>query len=108
MTPDVEVYLEKKIEVIEKFVAGDPSSSLRIEMGRNTVHHQSGDVYRAEFNLHIAGKDFRAVSEQSDLLSAIDKAKDELVESVRSHKDRQVSYVRRRGREFKNFIRGFF
>lgn len=108
MTGDVESYLDKKLDTVERLVAGDPSASIRMEIGRSTAHHQSGDVFRAEFNLHVAGKDFRAVSEGSDLFSALDKVKDELVEAVRSHKDRQVSYMRRRGREFKEFIRGFF
>jgi ribosome-associated translation inhibitor RaiA len=56
----------------------------------------------------VEGKQFRAESEKSDLLSAVDEAKDEIGNILRSHKNKQKSWVRRSGTQLKEFIRKFY
>ena len=70
----IEDYLEKHlISHLERFVdKSDESASLSIEVGRTTRHHHKGDIFRAEVNLHVAGRNLRAESERNDLYVAID------------------------------------
>lgn len=109
LTPLVDDYLRKKIALIEKLISSDDTSAdLHVEVGKTSAHHKSGDVFRAEFNLHIAGKDFYVEREAGDLLAAIDEAKDELADTMRSHKNKRMTLIRRGGQKIKELIRGFY
>jgi ribosomal subunit interface protein len=75
VTNAIEVYIEKKLSSVEKFVVayGDGEVLAEVEIGKTTEHHHSGDIFRAEVNLSTNGKQFRATSEKSDLYAAIDQ-----------------------------------
>ena len=63
LTPDISDYIDKRFNSFEKFIASkDTSVLLNVEVGKTTGHHQSGDIFRAEINLHISGNDFRCCS----------------------------------------------
>lgn len=104
---ETSAYLDKKLAVVDK-IARDKQVFCEIELGRTTNHHTGGDIFRAEFNCHIQGKDFRAVSETDSLHAAIDEAKDELVSSIKSHKSKQQTLLRRGGATIKNIIKGIY
>lgn len=108
LTPEIEVYLDKRLSALDKLIdITDPALKIDAELARTTKHHQSGDIFMAEVTLH-SGKDvFRAVSERSDLFSAIDGVKDELTQSLRSYKGRRLSLLRRGGQRIKQMIRGW-
>ena len=109
LTPDIESYVLKRATSLEKLIpAEDSSAMLAVEVGKTTAHHKSGAVFRAEFNLHIAHKHLYAVSEKEDLYAAIDEVKDELMHALRSHKDKELSLVRRGGKKLKDFVRGLY
>ncbi len=102
-------YLYKKLVHLEKFIdSSDESVLCDVELGKTTRHHKNGDVFRTEINLHIKGKNFRAVSEMDDIFASIDIAKDEMVRELQSNKDKRVSLVRRSGARMKNFVKGLF
>lgn len=108
LTPQIEEYISKKVEALDKLVSKeDTSAQVAVEVGKTTEHHKSGDVFFAEFNLHIAGGDFIAKQEAADLYAAIDIAKDELMHAVRAHKGKQQTMLRRGGQMVKNMLRGF-
>ena len=109
VTPEISDYLHKRLEGIDKFLPQkDGGCMVDVELGRSTNHHHTGDVCRAEINVHIGGKIFRAVSEQQDLYSAIDEIKDALTRELASYKEKRLSLIRRSGLKLKNFIRKFY
>jgi len=109
ITVEIKDYLYKKLAHIEKFLnSADESVLCEVELGKISNHHNKGDVFKTEINLHIAGKNLRAVSEMDELFSSIDMAKDEMVRELQSNKDKKVSLMRRGGAKIKNLIKGIF
>lgn len=109
ITSDIKDYLYKKLEHIEKFLdPNDQSVLCEVELGKISRHHNKGDVYRTEINLHMAGHNLRAVSEMDDLFASIDIAKDEMVREIQSNKDKKVSLLKRGGAKIKNLVKGIF
>ena len=99
-------YLDEKLAHVEKFMpSGDESVHAEVEIGKTTEHHKHGDVYRAEINLHIARKNFRAVAHGEDLYAAIDEMQDEIVREVKRYTKRKRVLQKRGGRSIKNLLR---
>lgn len=102
LTQEVSDYLDKRLSSLEKLVdPNDTSVMCDVEVGKSTMHHQSGDVFRTEINVKIAGKQFRAVAEEETLSSSIDKAKDDMLRELRRHKNKQIHILRRSGARIK-------
>ncbi len=109
LTPDVRDYLDKKLYSIGKFINPDSDTvKAQVELGRTTRHHQTGDIFRAEINLIADGKSYRAVSEESDLLSAIDFMKDTVLTELRADKSKKIHFLRKSGQRVKEFLHGFY
>ncbi len=109
ITPDIKDYLYKKLDHITKYLdPKDESVLCEVELGKTTNHHKAGEVFRTEINLHIAGKNLRAVSEMDELFASIDIAKDEMARELQSNKDKQIGLMRRGGAKIKNLIKGIF
>ncbi|MEK7531524.1 MAG: ribosome-associated translation inhibitor RaiA [Patescibacteria group bacterium] len=106
MTEAIEDQIRKKVEHLEKLVALK-ASDLYVEISKTTAHHKSGEFFRAEFSLLSAGEKFRSEEEADDLYSAIDIAKDELAQMLRTRKDKKLSLFRRGAQRVKNMLRGF-
>lgn len=108
MTPAISDYLDKRLSSVDKFVdENDNTPMCYVEIGKTTSHHKSGDIFRAEINLHIGGKVFRVEEEKEDLYSAIDAVKDELLAELRKAKMKKMSLIKRGGMIIKNSIKGF-
>ena len=109
ITEGIKDYLYKKLAHLEKFIdSADQSVLCEVELGKTTQHHKTGDVFRTEINLHIAGKNLRAVSETDELFASIDMAKDEMVRELQVNKDKKVSLIKRSGAKIKSLIKGIF
>jgi putative sigma-54 modulation protein len=110
LTPSLSEYLEKKLSHLDKFIIPEEMESVMcyVELGKTTKHHKTGDVFRAEYNIHINGKTLRAVKEGFDLNAAIDLASDEMENELRSYKTKKVSLLRRGGAKIKRIIKGFY
>lgn len=109
ITSEISDYLNKRIEGIEKFLPDDRDSYIiDVELGKTTNHHNAGDIFRAEININVGGKTLRAVSERSDLFSAIDDMKDEINHELASFKGKRVSIIRKSGQKLKEMIRKFY
>lgn len=106
ITGEIKNYLYKKLEHLEKFIdPADESVLCDVELGRISRHHKNGDVFRAEINLHIAGKNLRAEAEKEELFAAIDVAKDEMVRELKVNKDKKVSLLKKGGSVIKSIIK---
>ncbi|MDO8510259.1 MAG: ribosome-associated translation inhibitor RaiA [bacterium] len=109
ITPSIYNYVVKKIEMLDKYVNPEDTSALcDVEIGKTTAHHRSGDIFKAEFNLHIAHKYFYTVAEKEDLYAAIDEVKDEMAEILTHEKDKRISLLKRGGRKVKRILRGWY
>jgi ribosomal subunit interface protein len=109
LTPEISDYLDKRLQGIEKFLPEDQESfTVNVELGKTTEHHQTGDIFRAEITIYIGGRNFRAVSENIDLYSAIDDMKDEIGRGLSSNKEKKISLLRRGGQRLKSIIRRFY
>lgn len=107
ITKEIKDYLYKKLAHLEKLLdPADDSVLCEVELGKTTRHHKSGDVFKTEINLHIAGKNLRAVSETDDLFASIDLAKDEMVRELQTNKDKKVSQKKQAGAKIKRIIKG--
>jgi ribosomal subunit interface protein len=105
LSPDIKDYLDKKLEMVSRFV-NDMEAFCEVEIGRTTKHHAGGDIFRAEINLTIKGKDFRAVSEKESLHAAIDEVKDEILSEIKHFKTKKTALVRRGGAAVKAMLKG--
>ncbi len=107
LTDAISAYVEEKIRSVEKFIVQHEEEVplVEIEVGKTTKHHNSGEVFRAEVSMRVRGKHFRAVSEKSDLYTAIDDMKDGLIRELNSYKGKERSMVRRGAGMIKNLLR---
>jgi len=106
MTRAIEDYADKKFSAMDRFIdQNDQSVLCEVELGKTTRHHKSGDFFRAEINLHIAGKDLYAASEKEDLYFAIDEVKDEIIQQITSHRNKTTTLMRKGALQIKNMVR---
>ena len=102
-------YLEKRLQSLDKFLdPADQTVIVDVELGRTTRHHQRGDVFFAEINIHRGREAFRAVSNRPDLSSAIDDMHDEIAGELASRKGRKLSLARRSGQIAKAILKGSY
>lgn len=97
LTPSIEQYFEKKIlPELRKFHV--PIIKIDAEVEKTTHHHFKGQVFRAEVNIHTAGKLIRAESTEDNLYAAIDILKDTVRREIRESKKREESLRKKTGR----------
>jgi putative sigma-54 modulation protein len=107
LTPAIAEYVQKKLSSLDKVIdKNDESATVSIEVGLKTKHHQQGDIFFAEVNLHVSGGDFYAMAEGSDLYSAIDEVKDEIIREVNSYRSKRRKFLRRGQAIVKNLMKG--
>lgn len=107
LTEAISSYVDKKYLSLEKLIPGDTTDlPVYVEIGKTTNHHQTGDIFRAEVQFHIKGKDIRAEEERSDLFAAIDDVRDEIDRILSSHKDKKATVWKRGAQRIKDIIRG--
>ena len=88
LTESLRDYIEEKIGKLGKFLKSfdEGSVSARVEVGRVSKHHKSGDVYRAEANVRFPGGLIRAEHVGDDVRVAINKVKDKLKREIKERK----------------------
>lgn len=105
LTEEISNYLDKRLESVEKLIdPNDTSAIFDIEVGKTTNHHQTGSIFRAEINLHVAGKLLRSVEEDQTLFNAIDKARNDILSELRKTKKKKLRLLRRGGTALKGFM----
>jgi len=107
LTPAITEYIEKKIDILNKFFGEDEEVLVSVEVGKITRHHKSGDVFRAEIKITAPRKDMYAAKEAEDLYAAIDEVKDEIAYKLSSKKKKALHLLRRGGAKIKNLLKGF-
>lgn len=111
LTQELRDYIEEKISSLEKFAKifqgkeyydgffrkGKPRVEVWVEIGRTTKHHQKGDIFRTEVQMHLPGKSIRAEAEREDLKLAITEVKDKLQRELKKYKGKAQSISKRKG-----------
>ncbi len=106
LTPAITSYVAKKLQYTRKLVDLDSGKvTALLEVGKTTKHHRSGDIFRAEINLKVAGKQFRAVAKRDDLYAAIDEMKNILLAELKRDKEARITSVRKGGAKLKSMMR---
>ncbi|MFA6340806.1 MAG: ribosome-associated translation inhibitor RaiA [Candidatus Paceibacterota bacterium] len=110
LTPAISDYLESRVNHLDKFISPENKDATMcyVEIGKTTNHHKKGDLFEAEFTVHIGGKSFRAIAKEEDLYTALDIVTEEMTEELRSFKDKNVSAVKRGGAKLKSLIKSFY
>jgi ribosomal subunit interface protein len=104
LTQEVSDYLDKRLQSVEKLIdKNDTSAIFEIEIEK-IVSHQTGDVFRAEINLSIAGGHLRAEAKEETILNAIDKARSDVLMELRKTKGKRLRLLRRGGTAIKGFM----
>ena len=107
LTPELSEYLDKRMSAFDKLIDPEDTSVLcTVEVGRTTEHHQHGNVFRAEVNLHTAGHNFRASSEDETIFIAIDEVQKQILKELRREKSKHRRLVRKGSRQVKDFLIG--
>ncbi len=96
LTPSLEIYIEKKLGPLSKFLKKyNEEVELWLEVARTTKHHHKGEVFRAKGDIRLPKKSLWATEESFDIRSAIDKLKDTLRIEIHKYKERIVTSPRR-------------
>ncbi|MFZ2621252.1 MAG: ribosome-associated translation inhibitor RaiA [Minisyncoccia bacterium] len=106
ITPAIDDYVTKKISTLEKFLGSKDNILCEVEIGRTTIHHKQGDIFRAEVNIIEPGdKQIFAVAEEVDIYTAIDVVRDEAEREIVSKKTKQDTLFRRGATRLKNLLK---
>jgi putative sigma-54 modulation protein len=106
ITQAIQEYTLAKLQTLEKYIPKkDSSARLVVELSKTTNHHVHGDLFQAEGRLHFRGKDTTVHTKQDDLYKAVDILKDMLTRELASHKDKEISVVRRGAQEVKRLLK---
>ena len=90
------VFIEDKIGGLDHLI-GNGDGQARVEIGKPSEHHRSGDIFAAEVNLTLGGKLLRATCAHEDLRNAIVDVKDELQTQIKKFKEKTTE---RRARKY--------
>lgn len=105
LTEELSLLLDQKLEPLEKLIPeGETAVTCDVELERVTGH-QSGKIYRAEINLFLGGKLYRAEGMDDQIEKAIDEMRDAVKSELRRANEKKDSMIRRGGRKIKEMMR---
>jgi ribosomal subunit interface protein len=92
LTPALQEWINEKIGGLEKYVVNhqvDGQLLCEVEVARSSKHHNKGDVFYAEVNLHMPGRILRAEANDADARVAIDRVRDTIQHDLIKYKDKE-------------------
>jgi putative sigma-54 modulation protein len=107
LTPEIRAYAEEKISLIEKLIPEADTDAVlaEVDLGKTTAGQKTGDIYRAEVNLTVAGQLIRAEAVDQNINSAIDEVRAEIERRLRKMRTKQSVKTRRGGDMLKRLMR---
>ena len=106
LTDEMRGLIEEKFSSLDKLMANPMSSAtLACEVEQSLAVERAGARYRAEGNLSIDGKLFRAEAENATLEGAIDHVRDDLMRELRRARGKEHGLVKRSGAALKRILR---
>lgn len=113
LTPPIEDYVREKIGSLDKFInpflflIADNDIIAHVELMVDNKHHHKGEVFKAEANVKMPEKSFRAEARATDMTAAIDELKDKLSLEFKKYKGKKESVFKKGSRAFKNIFKNF-
>ena len=110
MTPAIKDYIEKRVDHLDKFInpADKELPMCYVEIGKTTNHHKNGELFKAEFTIHIGSASLRAETQEEDLYAALDQVTEAMSEELKAFKDKKASLLKRGGARIKEIVKGFY
>ncbi|MCX6779357.1 MAG: ribosome-associated translation inhibitor RaiA [Candidatus Magasanikbacteria bacterium] len=101
LTQAISDYVNEKIGGLEKYLKRMDNGAVeaKVEVGRSTLHHNKGKIFRAEINLTIPGGLLRAEESSEDLYTSIDLVHDEMKRQIVSYKEKKIEKTVRKARK---------
>jgi putative sigma-54 modulation protein len=87
MTDAIHEYIQKKVDMLEKYIGSFPVISCHFEIEKTLPSH-SGEIFRAEMNLDLNGELLRVEKTEKDMYKAIDKVKDHMEQVIIKYKEK--------------------
>lgn len=83
----IQIYIEEAMATLEKFLGkvDADSVSVQVELARDSNHHHKGEVYHAECNLTLNGKNFRISCDGSDPRVCVDDVVDRMKSEIKKY-----------------------
>lgn len=106
LTPAISEYVDKKVDMLQKFFREGDEVLINVEVGKISNHHKSGDIFRAEIQVVTNGQTYYAEAETEDLYASIDEVKDEIAYELTSRRKKAIRLFRRGGAQIKNLLKG--
>lgn len=103
LTPTLKEFTEQKIGSLEKYfnflrTEDDPSLvseiETSVEVGKTTLHHNKGDIFRAEVLISFHRNTLRAAKSADDLEKAIVAVRDDLQRQITTFKEKMIDKSR--------------
>jgi len=106
LTGSMRELVEEKMSVLEKMIGGpNTPATLSCEIEQSMSVERAGEKYRAEGNLSVDGKLFRAEAESLTLEGAVDRMRDDLMREVRQSHGKERGLLKRGGAALKRMLR---
>lgn len=86
ITEAIDAYVNKKLNGLEKFFEGIIRAN--VVLGRETNHHQKGDVFFVEATIAVPGADVFSKQTAGDVYAAVDLLHDHLASELKKHKEK--------------------
>jgi ribosomal subunit interface protein len=98
----IENYIEDHLNKLDAVVTpSDTSAKAQIELEKTISDQNTGDIYRAEINLHTAIGNFYVDETDFDIFGAIVKMRDKIIREVSKESERSRDLSREAAREIK-------
>ena len=102
LSDEIRSYIEKRFVHIDTLLAKDSTAHVDVEVVY--AMSESGEKFRAEFNLQSKGTLLRAEAHGATLHEAIDRASSELTHEVTRSKKKQASVRKQGATQLKNSV----
>ena len=82
------------------------AGTAHVEVGRTTRHHRTGNIFRAEIQMHFPKKEMRAEAMGKTIFEAMDKVKDDVYMELERYKEKDIDLQKRGARKLKRMMKG--
>ena len=107
ITDAIHNYEVERVTNLGKLLSKQTEEALiDFQVVKMTNHHKSGEIFRADCKILLAGKSFFSSSQQEDLYAAIDDVKEKLFNEIKKSQKKNQDLWRRGARSVKKMIRG--
>lgn len=106
LTLSMRELVEEKLSALEKLVGGPATpATLSCEIEQSLSVERAGAKYRAEGNLSVDGRLFRAEAKSGTLEGAVDQVRDDLMRELRHARGKERELLKRGGAALKRMLR---